>query len=131
MQETGAKKVYLAATAVEMVRGILITAQLILKKDLDEREIRKVYNKYYQDEQFIRIVKERQGIYRYPEPKLLQGTNFCDIGFEKEANTKRLVVMGAIDNLGKGTAGQAVQAMNVMHGWEEDLGLEYPGLHPI
>lgn len=130
-QETGANQVHLSATALDMVRGILITAQLKLKSDLTERDIRKLYKSYYAKEPFIRIIKERQGLYRYPEPKILAGTNFCDIGFEKDDNSNRLVVVGAIDNLGKGTAGQAVQAMNVMYGFDERLGLEFTGLHPI
>jgi len=84
-----------------------------------------------QKEPFIRIVKELQGIYRYPEPKILQGTNFCDIGFSMDSHTNRLVVIGAIDNLVKGTAGQAVQAMNIMLGFDETEGLKFSGLHPI
>ena len=77
------------------------------------------------------MVKEREGNYRYPEPKLLWGTNFCDIGFEKDKKTNRLVVIGAIDNLMKGAAGQAVQVMNIMSGFDETSGLRFPGLHPI
>jgi N-acetyl-gamma-glutamyl-phosphate/LysW-gamma-L-alpha-aminoadipyl-6-phosphate reductase len=124
-------KVLMSATAIEMVRGILITAHTFLKKDVDEKEIWQVYVKEYQYCPFIRIVKEKQGIHRYPEPKILQGTNFCEIGFEKDRLSNRLVVMGAIDNLGKGSAGNAVQCLNLMFGFEETLGLEFPGLHPI
>jgi N-acetyl-gamma-glutamyl-phosphate/LysW-gamma-L-alpha-aminoadipyl-6-phosphate reductase len=131
VQEVGAKKVHLSATAVEMVRGILITAQLKIKPGLTERDIRKIYRIHYGKEPFIRIIKERQGIYRYPEPKLLQGTNYCDIGFEFDEESNRLVVVGAIDNLGKGTAGQVVQAMNLMFGFQEKTALEFPGLHPV
>lgn len=131
LQETGAETVNLSATAVEMVRGILITGQAKLNQDLTDRDIRKIYRTYYGNEPFIRIIKENQGIYRYPEPKLLAGTNFCDIGFEKDPNSNRLVVIGAIDNLVKGTAGQAVQAMNLMCGFDETQGLEFRGLHPI
>jgi N-acetyl-gamma-glutamyl-phosphate/LysW-gamma-L-alpha-aminoadipyl-6-phosphate reductase len=76
------------------------------------------------------MVKERDGLYRYPEPKLLAGTNYCDIGFERDSATRRLVVISAIDNLMKGAAGQAVQAFNIMHGFDERMGLEFPGLHP-
>ena len=77
------------------------------------------------------VLKERQGIFRYPEPKFLAGTNYCDIGFERDPHSKRLVVMGALDNLVKGAAGQAVQAINLMYGLDERTGLEFPGLHPI
>jgi len=85
----------------------------------------------YSEEPFIRIVKERQGIYRYPEPKILAGSNFCDIGFEKDPRGNRLVVMAALDNLVKGAAGNGVQAMNVTCGLPETAGLEFPGLHPV
>ena len=90
----------------------------------------KIYREAYGNEPFIRIVKEADGIYRYPEPKLLSGTNYCDIGFQKEKGSDRLVVLSALDNLMKGASGQAVQAFNLMNGFEETLGLEFPGLHP-
>ena len=118
-----------SATAIEMVRGILMTAHLFLKDDLKEAEIWKIYRKAYGKEPFIRIVKQRSGIYRYPEPKILVGTNYCDIGFDLER--RRLVVMSAIDNLMKGAAGQAVHAMNVMCGFDEKTGLRFTGLHPV
>ena len=79
----------------------------------------------------MRIVKDRRGVYRYPEPKILAGTNFCDVGFERDPASNRVVVISAIDNLMKGASGTAVQAMNLMMGWEERLGLEFVGLHPI
>ncbi len=125
------RSIHFSATSVDLVRGILATMHVFLKDDLDEREIWKVYRRSYADEPFIRIVKERDGNYRYPEPKLLAGTNFCDIGFERERGSRRLVVMSAIDNLMKGAAGQAVQAFNIMHGFPERTGLQFPGLHPI
>ena len=80
---------------------------------------------------FIRLVKEKTGIYRFPEPKLVMGTNLCEIGFEKDELTGRLVVMAAIDNLMKGAAGQAVQCMNIALGIEENTGLDFIGLHPV
>jgi len=121
----------ISATAIDMVRGLLVTIHTVPKKKIMEKDVWKAYRSEYRDEQFIRIVKELQGIYRYPEPKLLQGTNFCDIGFEMDTITNRLVVIAAIDNLVKGTAGQAVQALNIMLGIPEKTGLEFPGLHPI
>jgi N-acetyl-gamma-glutamyl-phosphate/LysW-gamma-L-alpha-aminoadipyl-6-phosphate reductase len=123
--------VAISATALDMVRGLLVTVHAVPKKEITEKEVWKAYRAEYKTEPFIRIVKERQGIYRYPEPKILQGTNFCDIGFEMDTQTRRLVVIAAIDNLVKGTAGQAVQAMNLMYGFDETLGLTFPGLHPI
>ena len=120
-----------SATSIEMVRGILATSHVFLNQSLDEKAIWKIYREAYGAERFIRIVKERSGIYRYPEPKLLSGTNFCDIGFEIDPHSNRLVVISAIDNLMKGAAGQAVQAFNLMHGLAEDTALGFTGLHPI
>jgi LysW-gamma-L-alpha-aminoadipyl-6-phosphate/LysW-L-glutamyl-5-phosphate reductase len=123
--------VHFSATAIDMVRGLLATCHVFLKKDLQEKDIWKVYRDSYGNEPFIRIVKETDGIYRYPEPKLLSGTNYCDIGFKKDDFSNRLVVVSAIDNLMKGAAGQALQAFNIMYGFDERTGLEFPGLHPI
>ena len=127
-QELG-NVIHFSATSIEMVRGILVTAHLLLNEGVTEKDIWQTYRQVYGQEPFIRIVKEKQGIYRYPEPKILIGTNYCDIGFELAGS--RLVVISAIDNLMKGAAGQAVHAMNVMCGFEETQGLEFTGLHPI
>lgn len=124
-------QILISATAIEMVRGLLITAHPFLNKNITEKDIWQTYRKEYSDKPFIRIVKQHKGLYRYPEPKILQGTNYCEIGFEIDPLSNRLVVIGAIDNLGKGTAGNAVQCMNLMYGFKETLGLEFPGLHPI
>jgi len=121
----------ISATALDMVRGLLVTIHTIPREGMTEKDVWKAYRSTYQDEPFIRIVKELQGIYRFPEPKILLGSNFCDIGFELDSRSQRLVVIATIDNLVKGTAGQAVQAMNVMQGFEETQGLLFPGLHPI
>ena len=123
-------RVYFSATSIEMVRGVLATAHLFLREPLEEKDVWKIYRQAYGNEPFIRIVKEADGIYRFPEPKLLSGTNYCDIGFQKEKGSDRLVVLSALDNLMKGASGQAVQAFNLMNGFEETLGLEFPGLHP-
>ncbi len=122
---------HFSATSIDMVRGILATCHVFLKDNLSEKDIWKVYRQEYGKEPFIRIVKERDGNYRYPEPKLLSGTNYCDIGFELDVSTNRLVVISAIDNLMKGAAGQAVQAFNIMHDFEETTALTFPGLHPV
>lgn len=129
-QELG-HAVHFSATAVEMVRGVLATCHVFLKEPLDERAIWKIYREDYSSEPFIRIVKSRDGVHRYPEPKFLSGTNYCDIGFERDEHSNRLVVISAIDNLMKGAAGQAVQAMNIALGLDETAGLDFPGLHPI
>jgi len=104
---------------------------VFLNEPREEKEIWTIFRDDYAKEPFIRIVKERSGIHRYPEPKLLSGTNFCDIGFEVDADSNRLVIISAIDNLMKGAAGQAVQCFNIMHGLDESAGLTFPGLHPI
>ena len=131
IQELGSFELHFSATAVEMVRGVLSTAHVFLGEDLSERDVWQIYRSDYEQEPFIRMVKERRGVYRYPEPKILCGTNFCDIGFAKDPNSKRLVVISAIDNLMKGAAGTAVQAMNLMMGWPEKTALDFMGLHPI
>ncbi len=130
-QELGAFDLHFSATAVELVRGVLCTAHVFLSENLDEKALWKLYRSAYRDERFIRLVKDRRGVYRYPEPKILAGTNYCDIGFEKDPHSNRLVVISAIDNLMKGAAGTAVQSMNLMLDLPEDLGLEFVGLHPI
>ena len=130
-QALGDFDLHFTATAVEMVRGVLCTAHVFLKQTVDDKAIWQLFREQYAGEPFIRLVKERRGIYRYPEPKILAGSNYCDVGFEHDAGTNRLVVMSAIDNLMKGAAGSAVQTMNVMMDWEETTGLTFPGLHPI
>jgi N-acetyl-gamma-glutamyl-phosphate/LysW-gamma-L-alpha-aminoadipyl-6-phosphate reductase len=120
-----------SATAVEAVRGILVTSHVFLKDDLSEKDLWRIYRAAYADEPFMRIVKESQGIHRYPNPKILSGTNYCDVGFERDPHSRRVVVMSALDNLMKGAAGQAVQALNVRFGWDERTGLEFSGLYPI
>jgi len=127
----GMPEVHFSATAVEMVRGILMTAHCFTRGRLGERDLWRLYRDAYGEEPFVRLVRERKGVYRYPEPKLLAGSNYCDVGFEVDPNANRVVVISAIDNLMKGAAGNAVQAMNVMCGLPETMGLEFTGLHPI
>jgi len=118
-------------TSVGIVRGALATCHCLLHEELDEREAWRFYREDYRDEPFVRLVRSRRGIHRYPEPKILTASNYCDIGFVADPGRRRLVVIAAIDNLMKGAAGSAVQSMNVMYGWPERMGLEFPGLHPI
>jgi N-acetyl-gamma-glutamyl-phosphate/LysW-gamma-L-alpha-aminoadipyl-6-phosphate reductase len=125
------QQIAFSATAVELVRGVLITAHVFVNETIDERMLWRLYREAYQHEPFIRLVKERNGVYRYPEPKILAGSNFCDIGFELDPHQQRVVVIAALDNLMKGAAGNAVQALNCMNGWDESLGLTFPGLHPV
>lgn len=122
---------HFSVTAVEMVRGALATSHVFPRRALEEIDLWRIYRSAFRDEPFLRLVKERQGNYRYPDPKLLAGTNFCDVGFEVDEATGRIVVLSAIDNLMKGSAGQAVQCMNLMMGLDETTGLRFPGLHPL
>ncbi|WP_337845351.1 N-acetyl-gamma-glutamyl-phosphate reductase [Thermus sp.] len=126
----GRPEVHLTAIATDRVRGILMTAQTFLHDGWSERDVWQAYREAYGGEPFVRIVKQKKGIHRYPDPRFVQGTNYADIGFELEEDTGRLVVMAAIDNLVKGTAGHALQALNIRMGWPETLGLDFPGLHP-
>lgn len=126
-----APRIHLAATAVDMVRGVQAVAHVMLRDAaIGEKDVWKVYRQEYGSEPFIRMVKERHGAHRFPDPKVLAGSNYCDIGFAKDPHSERLVVISAIDNLMKGAAGNAVQAMNVMMGWPETAGLDFAGLHP-
>ncbi|MGH2442357.1 MAG: N-acetyl-gamma-glutamyl-phosphate reductase [Chloroflexota bacterium] len=120
-----------SATAVEAVRGVLATAHVFLDRPATERDLWQVFRRCYGQEPFIRLVKEHAGQYRYPEPKILTGSNYCDVGFELDPRGDRVVVMAALDNLMKGASGQAVQSMNIRFGFEETSGLEFAGLHPI
>lgn len=129
--ELNLESIHFSATSIEMVRGILATCHVFTKHTLTDKDLWKLYRGAYADEPFVRIVKERSGIHRYPEPKLLAGTNYCDVGFECDPHSNRVVVLSAIDNLMKGAAGQAVQAFNIAHGFKETTALEFAGLHPI
>lgn len=116
---------------VEMVRGILSTIHVFFDDMPGLSEVWKAYRNYYGEEEFVRFVKERRGIYRYPEPRLLSGTNTVEIGFELDKRDHRIVIMAAVDNLVKGAGGQAVQSANLACGLPESAGLERTGLHPI
>ena len=119
------------ATSVEAVRGILATSHVYLKDPMTEKDVWAIYRAAFKEEPFLRIVKESSGIHRYPEPKILSGSNYCDVGFERDPDSNRLVVLAALDNLMKGAAGQAVQAFNIRCGYEETCGIDFAGLHPI
>ena len=122
---------YFSVTSVGIVRGALATCHCLLDEPLEERDAWRIYRQAYDGEPFVRIAKSRRGVHRYPEPKILTGSNICDVGFAADPENKRMVVIGAIDNLMKGAAGNAVQTMNVMLGWPETLGLGFAGVHPV
>lgn len=131
MDVHGRFDLHMSITSVELVRGVLCTAHITPTQKLDDKALWKVFREAYRSEPFVRLVKDRSGIHRYPEPKILAGTNYCDVGFECDPHSDRIVVLSAIDNLMKGAAGSAVQCMNLMCGFEETQGLTFTGLHPI
>lgn len=124
-------RVMLSATAVQAVRGVLSTVQGFLSRPVAEVDVWKAFRKQYSGKRFVRFVNDSESVFSFPEPKLLSGTNYCDIGFALDASNNRLVVMSALDNLMKGGAGQGVQCMNLMCGFKEDDGLAFNGLFPI
>jgi N-acetyl-gamma-glutamyl-phosphate/LysW-gamma-L-alpha-aminoadipyl-6-phosphate reductase len=130
-QELGVHDVSLTMTAVDLVRGALATAHAKTKPGVTTKDLWKAYRAVANENLFLRIVKEQRGIYRVPEPKILAGTNYADLGFELDETNGHVIAICAIDNLMKGASGSAVQCMNLMMGWEETTGLEFIGLHPI
>jgi len=126
-----ASRLDVAITAVEMVRGVLCTAHVIPTRPVELKELWRLYRQAYADEPFVRLVAERSGMHRLPDPKILAGSNFADVGFDIDPRTGRIIALCAIDNLVKGAAGSAVQCMNIALGFPERAGLTFPGLHPV
>ena len=112
---------------IPMNRGILVTAYAQLNENLSYTDIKNVYEKYYKNEQFIRLTKENI----YPETRWVKGSNYCDIGFALDERTNRIILTGAIDNLVKGASGQAVQNMNILFDLPEKTGLGNIPVFPI
>ncbi len=129
-QALGLANIYLSINSIEMVRGVMATAQVFSVAGIDDKQLWKAYRAAYSAEPFIRIVHDKSGVHRHPEPKWLAGTNFADVGWEAEAESGRIVALAALDNLGKGAAGSAVQCMNIMLGYAEETALTFYGLHP-
>lgn len=121
---------HFAVTAIEMVRGVHLLAHCYLTEAREEKEVWKLYRAAYNNEPFIRLVRSKTGLHRFPEPRIVAGTNYCDIGFEMDESGDHLVVIAALDNLGKGAAGSAVQCMNLMLNLDECAGLSFPGIYP-
>lgn len=111
---------------VPMNRGILATEYAKLTKKVTYEEVKAIYDKYYADEKFVRVLEKNQ----CPETKWVEGSNYVDIGFKIDERTGRIIMMGAIDNLVKGAAGQAVQNMNLLFGLPESEGLELVPMFP-
>ena len=111
---------------VPMNRGILITAYASLKKEVSYEEVKVAYDKYYANEKFVRVLEKDV----CPQTKWVEGSNYVDVNFKIDPRTKRVIMMGAMDNLVKGAAGQAVQNMNLMFGLKESEGLELVPMFP-
>lgn len=111
---------------VPMNRGILITAYASLTREVSAEEVKAVYDKYYAAEKFVRVLEQDV----CPQTKWVEGSNYVDVNFKIDPRTKRVIMMGAMDNLVKGAAGQAVQNMNLMFGLKESEGLELVPMFP-
>ena len=111
---------------VPMNRGILVTAYGSLTKEVTYEEVRAVYDKYYKDEFFVRVLEKDV----VPQTRWVEGSNFADVNFKIDPRTRRIVMMGAIDNMVKGAAGQAIQNMNLMFGLPENTGLKQIPVFP-
>lgn len=111
---------------VPMNRGILVTAYATLKKKVSYEEVKAAYDKYYAQEKFVRVLDKDV----VPETRWVEGSNYVDVNFKIDERTGRIIMMGAMDNLVKGAAGQAVQNMNIMFGLDETMGLEQVPMFP-
>ncbi len=107
-------------------RGILSTVYASLRKDIDQQDIRELYQAFYKNEKFVRLCPDGS----FPATQYVRGSNYCDIGLKVDERTGRVVLVSVIDNLVKGAAGQAVQNMNLICGFDEELGLETVPLFP-
>jgi LysW-gamma-L-alpha-aminoadipyl-6-phosphate/LysW-L-glutamyl-5-phosphate reductase len=124
-------QVRMSAVAVEAVRGVQVLCGVPLAAEAEPRDLWALFLRAYGGERFVRLLGTGHGIHRWPEPKALVGTNFCDVAFSLSFDRRHLTVMAALDNLVKGAAGAAVQSLNVRQGWDEADGLEFEGLHPL
>lgn len=130
-QSIGNRPVTMTATGVEAVRGVQVVCRVPVAEQIDERTLRSHYREFYRDEPFVRVVTTRTGLYRLPEPKILTGTNHCDVGFAIDQHYQQVLAIAALDNLVKGGAGNALQCLNIRFGLPERAGLDFIGLHPV
>ena len=119
------------AHAVDMTRGAAATCHVYPESPVSTGDLWGAFRGSYEDEPFVRLVAGGSGVYRYPEPKAVAGSNDAEVGFELDPSNRRVVVFSAIDNMMKGSAGQAVHAANIVLGLEETAGLDFSGLHPV
>jgi N-acetyl-gamma-glutamyl-phosphate/LysW-gamma-L-alpha-aminoadipyl-6-phosphate reductase len=129
-QEFGCETAF-SAHAVDMIRGASATCHVFPNEPVSKGDLWSAYREAYDNEPFVRLVAGGSGVYRYPEPKAVAGSNYAEIGFELDPGNERIVVFSAIDNMMKGSAGQAVHAANVALGLDERAGLDFEGLHPV
>ncbi|MBS2009969.1 MAG: N-acetyl-gamma-glutamyl-phosphate reductase [Cyanobacteria bacterium SZAS TMP-1] len=115
---------------VPMNRGILITAYATLINNISKKDLYKIYSSFYENELFIRLFDPAGEDYTFPETRFVKGSNFCDIGMTIDTRTNRVIAVGALDNLVKGAAGQAIQNMNLLFGWPESSGLKQAPIFP-
>jgi N-acetyl-gamma-glutamyl-phosphate/LysW-gamma-L-alpha-aminoadipyl-6-phosphate reductase len=117
--------------AVDMIRGAAATCHVFPDEPVSTGDLWGAYRGSYEEEPFVRMAAGGGGVYRYPEPKAVAGSNYAEVGFELDPSNGRVVVFSAIDNMMKGSAGQAVHAANVALGLEETAGLSFTGFHPV
>lgn len=130
----GTPNIALSAHAVELIRGVFVTVHAWLTPEhaeANDKDLWKAYRAAYNDEPFVRVVKERQGVHRDPDPRLLAGTNVAEVGFTRDPTSTRVVLTCALDNITKGAAGAAIQNLNIAMGWPETTGLSTIGLYPF
>jgi len=111
---------------IPMTRGIMCTMYADLNQTVSTAEVIRIYQEYYQDHPFVRIRPEGT----WPATKDVYGSNYCDIGFMADPRTNRLTIVSVIDNVVKGAAGQAIQNLNLMNGWDIQTGLEFTPVYP-
>ncbi len=126
----GAYDIGMSVTSVELIRGVSAAVHLTLPAGLSDKEIWTAYRAAWNTEPLVRAVHVKSGLHRHPEPRLLAGTNYADVGWEYDPFTGRTVLLCALDNLGKGAAGSAVQCMNLMCGFNETTALTFGGIYP-
>ncbi len=121
----------MTATGVEAVRGVQTICHAELQPGVDTSTVRRAFREQYRDEPFVRLVAQQRGTFRYPEPKILVGSNFCDVGLRRRRGRRAAVDHRGAGQPHEGGAGNAIQCLNVRMGWPESLGLSFPGLHPV
>jgi len=124
-QELGATVTF-TPYLVPLTRGILSTAYMRLKQARTSEQLTELYREFYKGEPFVRVLNPGQS----PNPSHTRGANFCEVSAFADPRTGTAILIAALDNLVKGAAGQAVQAFNLMQGWDETLGLQNSGLYP-